>query len=76
MLRKKKILYIKKNFGVGGVLLYDTLDKKKKSETEVDPMDKIIKSKELLDIGAINEEEFQRLKNKYLDQIIKIFMEI
>jgi hypothetical protein len=56
--------------------LYDTLDKKKISETEVDPMDKIIKSKELLDIGAISEEEFQKVKNKYLDQILKKFMEI
>jgi hypothetical protein len=76
LLRKKKILDIKKNFGVGGVLLYDTLDKKENLEIEADPMDIIIKSKELLDMGAINEEEFQRLKNKYLDQIIKIFMEI
>jgi hypothetical protein len=56
--------------------LYDTLDKKENLEIEADPMDIIIKSKELLDMGAINEEEFQRLKNKYLDQIIKIFMEI
>ncbi len=59
-----------------GVVLYDTLDKKKNLDIEADPMDIIIKSKELLDIGAINEEEFQRVKNKYLEQIIKIFMEI
>lgn len=57
-----------------GVVLYDTL--KEKKNMEADPMDIIIKSKKLLDIGAINEEEFQRVKNKYLEQIIKIFMEI
>jgi hypothetical protein len=56
--------------------LYDTLDKEKNLEIEADPMDIIIKSKELLDSGVINEEEFQRIKNKYLEQIIKIFMEI
>ena len=59
-----------------GDLLYDTLDKKENLEIEADPMDIIIKSKKLLDIGAINEEEFQQVKNKYLEQIIKIFMEI
>ncbi len=59
-----------------GVLLYDTLDEKEKLEIEADPMDIIINSKKLLDIGVINEEEFQRVKNKYLEQIIKIFMEI
>ncbi len=57
-----------------GVVLYDTL--KEKKNMEADPMDIIIKSKKLLDIGTINEEEFQRVKNKYLEQIIKIFMEI
>jgi hypothetical protein len=59
-----------------GDLLYDILDKKENREIEADPMDIIINSKKLLDIGAINEEEFQLVKNKYLEQIIKIFMEI
>jgi hypothetical protein len=39
-------------------------------------VDEIIKWKELLDIGAIKEEEYQRVKNKCLDQLIKLFMEI
>jgi len=34
-----------------------------------DPVLKIKKAKELLDIGAITPEEFDRIKNKYLDQI-------
>lgn len=34
-----------------------------------DPVLKIKKAKELLDIGAITQEEFDRIKNKYLDQI-------
>ena len=71
---KKNIIFFKK-YG-WGVVLYDTLDKEKNLEIEADPMDIIIKSKELLDSGVINEEEFQRIKNKYLEQIIKIFMEI
>jgi len=34
--------------------------------TDVDPMEKIKKAKELLDIGAISEEEFEEIKKKYL----------
>jgi hypothetical protein len=34
-----------------------------------DPVLKIKKAKELLDIGAITQEEFDRIKNKYLDLI-------
>lgn len=33
------------------------------------PYDKIRKAKELLDIGAITEEEFQKIKNKYIKMI-------
>jgi len=33
---------------------------------EVDPVEKIKKAKELLDIGAITEEEFEEIKKKYL----------
>ena len=49
----------------------------KKSETVpnetkteyVDPVEKIKKSKELLDMGAITSEEFEHIKKKYLEQI-------
>jgi|GEM_PF-417141 len=34
-----------------------------------DPVEKIRKAKELLDIGAISQEEFDQIKNKYLEQI-------
>ena len=34
-----------------------------------DPMDKIKKAKELLDIGAITQEEFESIKSKYLDMV-------
>lgn len=35
----------------------------------VDPVEKIKKAKELLDIGAITNEEFENIKKKYLEQI-------
>jgi ribosomal protein L40E len=35
----------------------------------VDPVEKIRKAKELLDMGAITQEEFEQIKNKYLEQI-------
>jgi len=35
----------------------------------VDPVEKIRKAKELLDMGAITQEEFEQIKNKYLKQI-------
>jgi predicted amidophosphoribosyltransferase len=34
-----------------------------------DPMDKIKKAKELLDIGAITQEEFESIKSKYLGMV-------
>jgi Double zinc ribbon len=37
--------------------------------TDVDPVEKIKKSKELLDMGAITSEEFEHIKKKYLEQI-------
>ncbi len=37
------------------------------TESEVDPVERIKKAKELLDIGAITQEEFDMIKNKYLD---------
>ena len=38
-------------------------------EDKVDPVEKIKKAKELLDIGAITSEEFENIKKKYLEQI-------
>lgn len=39
-----------------------------KSE-DVDPVERIKKAKELLDIGAITQEDFDKIKNKYLEEI-------
>lgn len=36
---------------------------------DVDPVERIKKAKELLDIGAITQEEFDMIKSKYLDEI-------
>jgi hypothetical protein len=46
-------------------------DNKENSKTgEIDdPIEKIKKAKELLDIGAITEEEFESIKSKYLDKV-------
>lgn len=38
-------------------------------EENIDPMAKIKKAKDLLDIGAITQEEFEQIKNKYLERI-------
>ncbi|SCG85739.1 zinc-ribbon domain-containing protein [Methanobacterium congolense] len=38
-------------------------------QVEVDPVEKIKKAKELLDIGAITQEEFDEIKRKYLEMI-------
>ena len=40
-----------------------------KKEEDTDPIEKIKKAKELLDIGAITSEEFNAIKNKYLEKI-------
>ncbi len=40
-----------------------------KPKSEVDPVERIKKAKELLDIGAITQEEFDIIKKKYLDEI-------
>ena len=42
---------------------------KEEAPLDEDPVIKIKKAKELLDIGAITQEEFDRIKNKYLDFI-------
>ncbi len=39
------------------------------SAENIDPVEKIKKAKELLDIGAITSEEFENIKKKYLEQI-------
>jgi hypothetical protein len=44
-------------------------DEKVSAEPAEDPVVKIKKAKELLDIGAITQEEFDRIKNKYLELI-------
>lgn len=40
-----------------------------KKEVEADPVEKIKKAKELLDIGAITQEEFDEIKRKYLEMM-------
>lgn len=40
-----------------------------KTETTSTPMDEIKKAKELLDIGAITQEQFDEIRDKYLGQI-------
>lgn len=42
---------------------------KGEDEPKVDPVERIKKAKELLDIGAITQEDFDKIKNKYLDEI-------
>ncbi|BDZ71558.1 zinc-ribbon domain-containing protein [Methanobacterium petrolearium] len=39
------------------------------ADEDVDPMEKIKKAKDLLDIGAITQEDFDKIKNKYLKKI-------
>lgn len=40
-----------------------------KPKSDVDPVERIKKAKELLDIGALTQEEFDAIKKKYLDEI-------
>lgn len=47
----------------------ENAEKLSKTTEKVDPMDRIRKAKELLDVGAISEEENQKIKNKYLEQV-------
>ena len=42
--------------------------KKKDIGTEESPMEKIKEAKELFDMGAITQEEFDKIKSKYIDQ--------
>lgn len=44
-------------------------EKDVKSDEIDDPIDKIKRAKELLDIGAITPEEFESIKSKYLDMV-------
>ncbi len=39
------------------------------SDTKTSILDEIKKAKELLDMGAVSEEEFEKIKNKYLEQL-------
>lgn len=47
----------------------ETTDLQESAEEDIDPVEKIKKAKELLDIGAITQEEFDQIKNKYLEKI-------
>lgn len=49
--------------------LNDNSSEESIEKSENDPIEKIKKAKELLDMGAISEEEFESIKNKYLKQI-------
>jgi hypothetical protein len=40
-----------------------------RKKSDADPVERIKKAKELLDIGAITQEEFDAIKKKYLDEI-------
>jgi len=46
-----------------------TLKEESMEKSVNDPIEKIKKAKELMDMGAITEEEFESIKNKYLGQI-------
>ncbi len=47
----------------------EILETKQRTAPAEDPVQQIKKAKELLDIGAITQEEFDRIKNKYLELI-------
>ncbi len=47
----------------------ETAESHEEDIQDVDPVEKIKKAKELLDIGAITQEDFDKIKNKYLEQI-------
>ncbi|KAF5073619.1 Double zinc ribbon [anaerobic digester metagenome] len=51
------------------ILKPETPEKAPDEHVEVDPVEKIKKAKELLDIGAITQEEFDEIKRKYLEMI-------
>jgi ribosomal protein L40E len=47
----------------------ETKPEELETETNIDPVEKIKKAKELLDMGAITNEEFENIKKKYLEMI-------
>lgn len=47
----------------------ETEPKEPKVKSDVDPVERIKKAKELLDLGAITQEDFDKIKSKYLDEI-------
>ncbi|MEN6330240.1 MAG: SHOCT domain-containing protein [Methanobacteriaceae archaeon] len=68
---KIEVERIKKNEGDAFVtVLRDRLEENRKQKYEktetISPMDEIKKAKELLDAGAITEEEYENIKKKYL----------
>ncbi len=65
---KKEGLDDKKRVSDKAVL--DETDTKEPGKVEnIDPVEKIKKAKELLDMGALTSEEFENIKKKYLDKI-------
>ncbi len=68
---KLEVERVKKNEGDAFVTVLrnklDEVRKQKMGKTkQVSPMDEIKKAKELLDAGAITEDEFENIKKKYL----------
>ncbi len=47
----------------------DSVEKSSNTETNTNPVEEIRKAKELLDLGVINEQDFEKIKNKYLEMI-------
>jgi hypothetical protein len=68
---KIEVERVKKNEGDAFVTvlrnkLEETREQKLGKSETISPMDEIKKAKELLDAGAITEEEYENIKNKYL----------
>ncbi len=60
--------------GKSGIESLNNVSEEKQVKTtdknnKVDPVERIKKAKELLDIGAITQDEFDIIKKKYLDEI-------
>jgi hypothetical protein len=68
---KIEVERVKKNEGDAFVTvlrnkLKETREQKYEKSENISPMDEIKKAKELLDAGAITEEEYEEIKKKYL----------
>ena len=61
-------------WSISGIKSLNNASEEKPAKTtdknnNVDPVERIKKAKELLDIGAITQDEFDIIKKKYLDEI-------